>query len=163
MFVTSLVDCATRLKDIQRVTAQFSKCSYGVHFRITDTKSFSSHIEETTRLREPHPKWRLWVAVDAEFDVRPNSDTATSSPEFIRTGNESGNREVTLPSQVAMNPIIRTVLLLMRQNLVAAVEATGEQDEGGSHIKAGEEVGVELLFWDTVVSLKVSTADCATT
>ncbi|KAI7780456.1 hypothetical protein LA080_015969, partial [Diaporthe eres] len=85
---------------------------------------------------------------DAEFDLGPNSDTATSSPESIRTGNESDKRKVTR--------IITIVLLLMRQKLAAAIEATGEQAEGGGHIIAPKEVGVELLFLDTVISLGVS-------
>lgn len=85
-------------------------------------------------------RWRLWVAVDAEFDLGPNSDTATSSPESIRTGNESDKRKVTR--------IITIVLLLMRQKLAAAIEATGEQAEGSGHIVAPKEVGVELLFWE---------------
>lgn len=40
VLVTTQVDCASRLMNIQRVTAPCSKDDYDVHFRIKDTKSF---------------------------------------------------------------------------------------------------------------------------
>lgn len=96
-------------------------------------------------------KWMLWVAVDAEFDARPNSVASASSHEFIGTGNESDNQEITLPSQDVLGLFMKIVLLLMHHKLAASGEATGDEAEGSSHVEAPEEVGIELLFWDTLL------------
>lgn len=104
-------------------------------------------------------KWKVWVAVDAGFDVH-SDDKASSSPHRpIGTDSDSDIREATRSSQAVLDPFMAIVLILMKQKLAVAGKDMSEQDEGRSHVGIPEEVGVGLLLWNTVISLEVSTRD----
>lgn len=135
------------IKDIDELVAKLEEGTSACNLETIGPHNLRYSIQ-----RSMLGKWRLWVAVDAEFDLRPNSDTATPLPESIRTGNKSDNRDLTPPSQIDQDPIIAAVLILLHKKLAATIE-------GGGHIGVGDEVGVELLFWDTVISLDLRISD----
>lgn len=150
-----LKDTFDREMDVDELLAEIEEGTSACGLKTINPHNFRYSIH-TSKLW----KWKLWVAVDAEFGVRPDRETSTSSNESNGTGNDGDNREVTLPRKDVLDPFITMVCLLMQRNLrlAASGEATGEQAEGSSHAEVPEKVSVELLFWDAVVSLDVSTS-----
>lgn len=123
----------------------------GANISACDIKRLGPHnlrfSIQTSKLR----KWKVWVAVDADFHFHSDNGASSSSHGPIGTDSASDNREATLSSQAILDPFIAIVLILMKQRLAAA--------EGSSHVEVPEEVGVELLFRNTVISLEVITRD----
>lgn len=131
----------------------------GANISACDIKRLGPHnlrfSIQTSKLR----KWKVWVAVDADFHLHSDNGASSSSHGPIGTDSGSDNREATLSSQAILDPFIAIVLILMKQRLAAAGNAMSEQAEGSSHVEVPEEVGVELLFRNTVISLEVITRD----
>lgn len=124
-----------------------------------DIRRLDSHNFRYSIQRSKLWKWKVWVAVNADFDVHSDDKASSSSHGPIGTDSGSDNREATRSSQAVLDPFIAIVLILMNQRLAVAGKAMSEQVEGSSHVEVPEEVYVELLFRNIVISLEVSTRD----
>lgn len=87
--------------------------------------------------------WKVWVAVDADFDF---SSSAIDGDEL-------------LPEMIAsQDPILWTVVFWTNQKLMEACKGTDRHTEvGTSRVEVPENVELELLYWDTIISLELNT------
>lgn len=107
-------------------------------------------------------KWKVWVAIDAEFDFSTASKTPSSSSSESTGANGDSDR-LPLGVRASREPVTWAAVLLMNSKLSEAGRATGGQAEGSSsHAEVPEEVDIELLFWDTIISLKLNTRTLST-
>lgn len=131
----------------------------GANVSACDIKRLGPHNLRFSIQKSKLRKWKVWVAVDADFHVHSDDEASSPSHGPIGTDSASDNREATLSNQAVLDPFIAIVLILMKQRLASAGNAMSEQAEGSSHFEVPEEVSVELLFRNTVISLEVITRD----
>ncbi|KAL1858082.1 hypothetical protein Daus18300_010083 [Diaporthe australafricana] len=103
-------------------------------------------------------KWKVWIAVDAEFNAP--SDSKASPPPPDSTGADSDNSQAISVKQILEEPLTKAILLVFRRsleemrNLANAGEATGTGGTAEVTDHIPDEVDLEILVWDTVIPLR---------
>lgn len=134
-FSIDLKDSPGRMTDASRLGTHTSLCNgtvlhpYNVRYSIQ-----RSHYSRN---------WKVWVAVDADFDF---SSSAIDGDEL-------------LPEMIAsQDPILCAVVFWTNQKLMEACKGTDRHTKvGTSRVEVPENVELQLLYWDTVIALKLNT------
>lgn len=90
-------------------------------------------------------KWKVWVAVDAEFDF--GSD------------NDSEDGEVMFWKYAVMDPFTITIVTVLRRKLEEAGGPMVPLAEDDNHTGAPQEFHFELLCWDRVISIEFNSSE----
>lgn len=108
-------------------------------------------------------KWKIWVAVDAEFDLSaaPEPPSRARGPAGAESKDGDGE-ELTPATRASREPLTWAVAHLMKVELAELARSMYEWDDGMRQAALREEVDLEILFWDTVVSLEFDTREMVT-
>lgn len=105
-------------------------------------------------------KWKIWAAVDAEFDLSASREPPSPArgPAGADLKDDDGE-ELTPAVRVSREPLTWAVAHLMKIELAEFARWMYEQDDGIREAALPQEVDLEILFWDTVVSLEFDTRE----
>lgn len=120
---------------------------FGAPTQVCNVTGLNPHNVRYSIQRSNSRNWKVWAAVDAEFDFSSSaSDDHEFPPEVIASG----------------EPLLRAVAW-MNQKLAEDCEGTGGHtvvENGHVEVLTSEtpkKVDLELLFWDTIISLEPNT------